>query len=110
MAHLQIGATHTGQKQLESPITIMHWISLLLSFACPPILTRARLKTSQRNSFHDIIHQKEMSSIKNDLQQAMEEEVNAQAQVLKHIYGFAESLTLECAFELGGPDILHKHG
>ncbi|KAJ8634018.1 hypothetical protein MRB53_027354 [Persea americana] len=36
--------------------------------------------------------------------------MHAQAQIWKNIYGFAESLTLKCAVELGVPDILHKHG
>lgn len=36
--------------------------------------------------------------------------MHAKAQIWKHIYGFAESLTLKCAIELGVPDILHKHG
>ncbi|XXG78261.1 hypothetical protein AAC387_Pa08g2239 [Persea americana] len=49
-----------------------------------------------------------MESMKNDLQQ--DEEMQAAAQIWKHIYGFAESLTLKCAIELGVPDMLHKHG
>ena len=40
----------------------------------------------------------------------MEKEVHAQTQVWKHIYGFAESLTLKCAIELRVPNVLHKHG
>ncbi|KAJ8634016.1 hypothetical protein MRB53_027352 [Persea americana] len=52
-----------------------------------------------------------MDSMKNDLiPLAMDEEIQGQAQIWKHIYGFAESLTLKCAIELGVPDILHKHG
>ncbi|XP_058072520.1 (RS)-norcoclaurine 6-O-methyltransferase-like [Magnolia sinica] len=40
----------------------------------------------------------------------MEEERGAQAQLWKHIYGFADSLTLKCAIDLGIADIIHKHG
>ncbi|XP_068644361.1 (RS)-norcoclaurine 6-O-methyltransferase-like [Aristolochia californica] len=40
----------------------------------------------------------------------MEEEKNAQALVWKHIYGFADSMTLKCAIELGIADVLHRHG
>ncbi|XP_019055564.1 PREDICTED: (RS)-norcoclaurine 6-O-methyltransferase-like isoform X2 [Nelumbo nucifera] len=38
------------------------------------------------------------------------EDMKAQAQVWKHIYGFAESLALKCAIELGIADILYEHG
>lgn len=34
----------------------------------------------------------------------------AQALVWKHIYGFADSMVLKCALELGVFDILHHHG
>lgn len=40
----------------------------------------------------------------------MDEEIHAQAQIWKHIYGFVESLTLKCSIDLGVPDIIHKHG
>nr|DAD20519.1 TPA_asm: hypothetical protein HUJ06_021982 [Nelumbo nucifera] len=40
----------------------------------------------------------------------MEEDMKAQAQVWKHIYGFVESFTLKCAIELGIADILYEHG
>ncbi|KAL5978522.1 hypothetical protein ACLOJK_029639 [Asimina triloba] len=41
---------------------------------------------------------------------AMEEERQAQALLWKHIYGFADSLTLKCAIELGIADIIHGNG
>nr|WIL17152.1 (RS)-norlaudansoline 6-O-methyltransferase [Aristolochia debilis] len=40
----------------------------------------------------------------------MEAEKDAQALVWKHIYGFADSMTLKCAIELGIADVLHRHG
>lgn len=68
------------------------------------------MNSSQKEFTYKREREREMDSMKNDFHQAMDEEMQAQAQVWKHIYGFAESLTLKCAIELGVPDILHKHG
>lgn len=52
-----------------------------------------------------------MDSIKIDHQQGVDEElIHAQGRIWKHISGFAESLTLKCAIELGVADIIHRHG